>query len=271
MTILPEPNDAGAPNLITLTTDFGTRDAYVGTMKGVIYRIAPSAVVIDITHEVEKQDVTEAALVLSTSHGFFPKGTIHLAVVDPGVGGPRRPVVVCAHGQLFVGPDNGIFSFVLGETYEAWLLDDEAYRLPVVSDTFHGRDIFAPAAAHLARGVAPGAFGPPVRDLVHTAARRPVVYLDAIRGEVVHVDSFGNLITNITRNDLATISTGAPRIEVSGRVVAGLERTYSDVPRGHLLAIIGSTGLLEVAVRDGSAQRKLGVGRGDPVVVSRGS
>jgi S-adenosylmethionine hydrolase len=254
--------------VITLTTDFGTRDAYVGTMKGVILRIAPEAAIVDLTHEVEKQDITEAALVLKTSHAFFPDGAIHLAVVDPGVGGTRRPIVLRAHRQLFVGPDNGIFSFLVGKGYEAWLLEAKAFRLDIVSDTFHGRDIFAPAAAHLARGTDPSAFGPAVRDLVEVTARQSVELAGAIRGEVVHVDSFGNLITNISREQLATLcGERLPRIEVSGRVLAGLERSYSDVPRGHLVAVIGSIGFLEVAVRDGSAQRKLGVGRGDPIVV----
>ncbi len=257
--------------VITLTTDFGTRDYYVGTMKGVIYSITSEARVVDLTHEVDKHDIAEAAIVVKSSHKFFPDGTVHVAVVDPGVGGQRRPILARARGQYFIGPDNGIFSYVLGSDYEAWLLENPAYRLEVVSDTFHGRDIFAPAAAHLSLGVSPDAFGPRIDTLIAHTTRPPSVFTDHIHGEVIHVDSFGNLITNVPREIVSSTAGDYPcEVHLSGRVIRGVSRSYSSVDRGTLLALIGSTGLLEIALRDGSAQRKLGVGRGDPVLVRFG-
>lgn len=252
--------------VITLTTDFGTRDYYVGTMKGVIYRIAPEVQVVDLTHEIEKHDIAEAAIVVRSSRSFFPPDTVHVAVVDPGVGSVRRPVLVRAADQYYVGPDNGIFSFVLGDGVEAWEITNPEFRLDVVSDTFHGRDIFAPAAAHLVAGVEPDAFGPRIDDLTRITTRPPAVFSDRIQGEVIHVDSFGNLITNVSRDLLDdTVGERPVTIEVSGRTIDGVSRTYSEEPRATLMAVFGSTDLLELAVRDGSAHRKLGVGRGDPV------
>jgi len=258
--------------VITLTTDFGTRDYYVGTMKGVIYRIAPDVHVVDLTHEIEKHDIAEAAIVVRSSRSFFPPGTVHVAVVDPGVGSVRRPVLVKAGDQYYVGPDNGIFSFVLGDETEAWEISNPEYRLDVVSDTFHGRDIFAPAAAHLVAGVDPDAFGPRIDDLSRITTRPPAVLADRIQGEVIHVDSFGNLITNVSRDLLQGVVGDRPvTIEISGRTIEGVSRTYSEAPRASLMAVFGSTDLLELAVRDGSAHRKLGVGRGDPVRLTIGS
>jgi hypothetical protein len=257
--------------VITLTTDFGTRDYYVGTMKGVIFRIAPLVHVVDLTHEIEKHDIAEAAIVVRSSRSFFPPGTVHVAVVDPGVGGSRRPVLVRSADQFYVGPDNGIFSFVLDANSEAWEIASPEYRLDVVSDTFHGRDIFAPAAAHLVAGVSPDDFGPRVDDLARITTRPPSVFPDRIQGEVIHVDSFGNLITNVSRDLLdGVVGEGTVTIEVSGRIIDGVSRTYSEAPRASLMAVFGSTDLLELAVRDGSAHRKLGVGRGDPVRLTIG-
>lgn len=257
--------------VVTMTTDFGTRDYYVGTMKGVLLRLNPDLRIVDLTHDIEKQDIVEAAIVLRSSRRFFPDGTIHIAVVDPGVGGPQRPLLIESAGQFFIGPDNGIFSHVLEAGYRAWELVDEAYRLALVSDTFHGRDVFAPAAAHLSLGVSPDAFGPSVSDLARIQARQPMQFTDRIVGEVIHVDSFGNLITNVPKSLVATFGPGEEvRIKLSGRTIETTSRTYSSVKSGHLVALFGSTDLLEIAVRDGNAHRKLGVGRGDPVVVTRG-
>ena len=257
--------------VITLTTDFGTRDYYVGTMKGVILRIDPDAQIVDVTHEIEKQDITEAAIILRSARGYFPDGTVHVAVVDPGVGGSRRPVVVESAGQFFVGPDNGIFSVVLEPDHRAWELTETRYRLDLVSDTFHGRDIFAPAAAHLGLGLSPRSLGPPVEQLVRLTPRQPISFSNRILGEVVHVDSFGNLITNVSMARLEeTVGSQSVMIRISGRTVRGISRTYTDVDPGELVAVIGSTDLLEIAVRDGNAHRKLGVGRGDPLELEIG-
>lgn len=255
--------------VITLTTDFGTRDSYVGTMKGVIFGIAPDVHIVDLTHEIETQDITEASIVLKSTRGFFPAGTIHVCVVDPEVGGERRPIVAVSGNHYFVGPDNGVFSFVLGDDYEVWELRDPRYRLSSVSDTFHGRDIFAPAAAHLSLGVEPALFGPRVDTIEQTQARRPMIFQNRIQAEVIHVDSFGNLITNVPRSIVEGASEGRKlRIEVSGRVIEEVSRTYARGGKGELIALIGSTDLLELAVRDGNASRRLGVGRGDPVLLT---
>jgi S-adenosylmethionine hydrolase len=252
--------------VITLTTDFGTRDSYVGTMKGVIYGIAPDVHVVDITHDIEKQDIVEASIVLKSTRSFFPDGTIHVCVVDPEVGGERRPILAESGGYYFIGPDNGVFSFALDRDFRAWELSNPDYHLPLVSDTFHGRDVFSPVAAHLALGVDPEELGSRVETITRSELRRPLIFQDRIQAEVIHVDSFGNLITNVTREVAEGVSEGRRlRIEVSGRIVEGIHRTYAEGATGQLIAVLGSTDLLEIAVRDGSASRRLGVGRGDPV------
>jgi S-adenosylmethionine hydrolase len=257
-------------SVITLTTDFGTRDYYVATMKGVIYSINPAARIVDITHEIEKQAVTEAGIVLKSTIRYFPTRSIHVAVVDPGVGGARRPILVESGGHWFIGPDNGIFTFACGPDARAWELTDPSVRLQSVSDTFHGRDVFSPAAAHLSLGRAADRFGPPVQELTKVPTRAPLTFHDRVLGEVIHVDSFGNLITNISREIIEELVTaGDITVELSGRLVTGLARTYTDADPGSLIALIGSTNLLEIAVRDGNAHRKLGMGRGDPVVMVR--
>ena len=255
--------------VVTLTTDFGTRDYYVGTMKGVLLRINTDIRIVDLTHEIEKQEIVEAAIVLRSSRGFFPEGSIHIAVVDPGVGGPQRPIMVESSGQFYIGPDNGIFSYVIEDDYRAWEIENADYRLKSVSDTFHGRDIFAPAAGHLSLGVSPESFGSRIDNLTRIQARRPMHFTDRVVGEVIHVDSFGNLITNVSKALLHEISDGrAVRLRISGRTVEGVSKTYSAVEVGQLVALFGSTDLVEIAVRDGNAHRKLGVGRGDPVVLT---
>jgi len=255
-------------SVITLTTDFGTRDYYVGTMKGVILGITPEVSIIDLTHEIAKQEIAEAAIVLRSSRPYFPEGTIHVAVVDPGVGGHRRPILLESGGQRFVGPDNGIFSYVIAPGWRAFELTSESLRREAISDTFHGRDVFAPAAAHLARGVDAAEFGPEITDLRRLQTRTASVYPGEVQGEVMHVDSFGNLITNVPAALFEDAVGDSPvTIEISGRRIEGVSRTYSDAARGALVAVFGSTDLLEIAVRDGSAHRRLGVGRGDPVTL----
>ena len=272
--------------VITLTTDFGTADGYVGVMKGVMLSIAPGVRLVDLSHEVPPQDVRRAAFVLYTAVPFFPPDTVHLAVVDPGVGTDRRAIAVQVPQGFLVGPDNGLFTYVLAEAEEwrAVELRDPAYRLPQVSGTFHGRDIFAPAAAHLARGVPMERLGPPVPDPVLLPLPRLEVREDRLEGEVLHIDRFGNVVTSIgwlrwAGNGLvldAAFRRAAPPlrlaaagavVKVGGRTIHGVRRTYGEVAVGESLALVGSTGFLEIAVRQGDAARTLGVRPGDPITL----
>jgi len=240
-------------SIVTLTTDFGVEDGYVGAMKGVILSRAPTVTLVDITHAVPRHDIAAAANALADAAPCFPPGTIHLAVVDPGVGGARTPVVVVAAGQLFVGPDNGLFELAAPQPEAAFAIAEPAFRREPVSTTFHGRDVFAPAAARLALGAAAETAGPPVA----LAGR-----LGLARGNrVVHVDRFGNLVT-----DIAGVPPGA-RVRIAGQVIAGVGETYESVATGALCAYVGSRGTLEIAVREGSAAEMLGAGRGTAVEV----
>ena len=259
--------------IITLTTDFGTRDAYVAEMKGVMLEVAASAGhtvhLIDVTHEVAAHDVTEGALALDGAVPYFPRGSVHLAVVDPGVGTDRRGLVVRTDRALFVGPDNGLFTPFLEQStpWEAWELQAEEYRLRSVSRTFHGRDIFAPAAAHLAAGVAPERFGRAVRDPVRLPWPTVRAVAGAVAGAVLHVDRFGNLVTSIRREALDDVGQGA-RIRLAGRPLPFVS-TYGELEEGQAGALVGSSGRLEIAVREGSAAARFKARRGTPVVVSR--
>lgn len=262
--------------VITLTTDFGLADGYVGTMKGVILSICPEAVLVDISHDICPQAVREAAYVLHTAVPYFPPDTVHLVVVDPGVGSGRRPIVVQTARAAYVAPDNGVLSLALAHDPPclAIHLTERRYHRPRISATFHGRDIFAPAAAHLACGVDPRDLGEPlpVSDLVTLPFLHPEPQADGSwRGTILHVDRFGNLITNIQypiSNDQVTDDQMAQdriAVLVGGEKVVGLRRTFSDVGPGELLAYVGSSGYLEIAVREGNAAARLGVTTGDPV------
>jgi S-adenosylmethionine hydrolase len=237
--------------IVTLTTDFGDVDGYAGAMKGVILSGAPSAVVVDISHAIRRHDVVAAAHVLASAAPYFPPGSIHVAVVDPGVGGARKGVVVAAGEQLFVGPDNGIFSLVAPRPQAVHEIT--AFRHPQVSSTFHGRDVFAVAAAHLAAGAALDQAGPPV-------VLRGALPRLADGHHVVHVDVYGNLITDIPGH-------AARGVRVAGRAIDRLSQTYESVAAGELLAYVGSRGTIEIAVREGSAAELLQAARGTPVEV----
>jgi hypothetical protein len=235
--------------LVTLLTDFGGADGYVGAMKGVIHRIAPGATIVDLAHDVPRHDVAHAAWVLTTSAWEFPEGTIHVAVVDPGVGGARNDVIVAAGGHLFVGPDNGVFGHVAGA-------DDPAWAIPVPSDaspTFHGRDVFAKAAAGLVGGLDPASLGAPTLLTGRLPWPEPNV--------IVHIDVFGNLIS-----DVRCAPGARGTVRVAGLTLP-LVRTYEDVPPGEPLAYVGSAGTIEIAVRERDAARVLGVARGESVEV----
>jgi S-adenosylmethionine hydrolase len=258
--------------IVTLTTDFGLRDAYVAEMKGVMLGVARAArqslQLIDVTHDVERHDITEGALALEAAVPFFPAGTVHLAVVDPGVGTARRGLVVVAEGHLLVGPDNGLFTpFLAGDGWRAFEVAEPDFRLPIVSRTFHGRDLFAPAAAHLALGVEPSRLGPSVLDPVRLAWPEVRAVAGAVAGAVVHADRFGNLITSIHARSIEPLAAGVV-IRIGGRDVP-LVGTYADLPAGRPGALVGSGGRLEIAVREGSAAAVLRARRGTPVVVSR--
>ena len=260
---------------IAILTDFGYRDHYVGAMKGVIASIAPGARIIDITHGVPAQSIAAGALALAQSWRFFPPRTVFLVVVDPGVGTARLPVAVQTRaGARFVGPDNGVLSLALEEAGPARAVELRAprYRRAPVSATFHGRDIFAPAAAHLWRGVKLDALGPPVRGgLTHLELAEPREGLEELRGEVLYVDGFGNLVSNIERDALARFEARFPGMRLSVRIAKSapmrILEAYGDAHEGVPLATFGSFELLEIAVRDGSAARHFGARAGAIVTV----
>ena len=254
--------------IITLTTDFG-EGRYVAQLKGVLLGLCPEATIVDISHHIPPQDMTAAAYLLCDVIPSFPAKTIHVAVVDPGVGSDRRGLAIQTRGgQFLVGPDNGIFSCFL-ESSSVHELVEAKYRRAVVSSVFHGRDVFAPAAAHLANGVSFEAFGPRVRDPVRLSL--PVVKKSATEavGEIVYADHFGNVVTNIEAADLPKSGEEGLRIEIGWAKIDMLSPTYSAVKPGEMLALIGSSGRLEIAVREGNASERLGLKqtRGTPVKI----
>lgn len=262
--------------IITLTTDFGLKDGNVGVMKGVILGIAPCTHMVDISHLISPQDVREAALIVFRSAPYFPPKTIHVVVVDPGVGTARRPIAAQLDDQLFVGPDNGFLTMLWeqaearGRCIQFVHLDQPVFWLPEVSHVFHGRDIFAPVAAHLANGKSLLAVGSPISDAVRLPLPRPVRTSSGWRGEVIHVDHFGNVSSNIRIEQLSPFSTSEPRgiiVRVGGEEIHGLVTTFGDRPAGELIALFGSSGNLIVAVVNGRAAGRLGVKVGDPVEV----
>ncbi|MGC8779335.1 MAG: SAM hydrolase/SAM-dependent halogenase family protein, partial [Anaerolineae bacterium] len=232
--------------IITLTTDFGLRDGYVGAMKGVILSLAPHVRIVDLTHEIEPQNIRQATFVLAQAAPYFPAETIHVAVVDPGVGTARRPLLVTTPRARYVGPDNGIFTAALGEEgARAWVLDRPAYWLPRPSRTFHGRDLFAPIAAHLANGVPPEQLGRPIDDPVRLAWPQPARHADGhLSGAIIHVDRFGNLISNIPA---AWLEGRRWQCRIAGHM-APVVATYGEGAVGALIGLIGSSEMLEMAV-----------------------
>lgn len=260
--------------LISLLTDFGDRDTYVGTMKAVILDIAPEANLVDLCHHVPPQDIEEGAWLLGNSYAFFPKGTIHLAVVDPGVGTARRAIALKAGDHTFVGPDNGLFSLVLERetNYQAVQLTNTQYHRERLSRTFHGRDVFAPVAAHLASGVPLQALGTAISDLVRLPSTEPEELSDGLRVRILRVDSFGNLVTNLTEERFAEWIARHPGksvvVDIGRRQIEGVRNAYSEVPAGGLLSIFGSSGRLEIAVSGGSAKEELKIGKEAQVFVS---
>ncbi|NWF91321.1 MAG: SAM-dependent chlorinase/fluorinase [Syntrophaceae bacterium] len=258
-------------SIITLLSDFGTKDHYVASMKGTILRINPGCTLVDITHHVNAHDVEEGAFLLGNAYCSFPKGTVHLAVVDPGVGGPRRPLLLVTPDHFFVGPDNGLFTLVLmrEKLRMAVTPTDQKFFLPRVSHTFHGRDLFAPVAAHLSLGVKPEAFGPQIDSWFELDFPKPIIERGRLSGEVIHIDRFGNLITNVTEKELARFSKGRSlTVTIGRRKIQSLKKGYWEGKRNEAMALVGSGGFLEISVKEGSAQKLLKINRGDPVQVS---
>ncbi len=246
--------------LITLLTDFGTADYFVGAVKGAILSVNPEALIVDITHEIPPQDVETGAFTLMAAYRTFPAGTIHVAVVDPGVGSSRRPIIVSANDQLFVGPDNGLFTYIYERelSHQAFHVTAEKYFRPKVSTTFHGRDIFAPVAGALSNGVKPNKLGSVIDDAVRlNYSRQP---------QIIHIDHFGNCVTNISREDFeGTIAS----LKINGKTIRNFREFYGEDSSGGLFAIWGSAGFLEIAVNGGSAAKRLRAKRGDEVFLTQ--
>jgi S-adenosylmethionine hydrolase len=263
--------------VISLTTDFGFADPFIGLMKGVILATAPHARIVDLTHDLPPQAVVDAALVLESAVGYFPKGTIHVAVVDPGVGTDRRAIAIETARYRYVGPDNGIFTAALAlepPINAVELADDQFFHHPV-SDTFHGRDIFAPVAAHLANGVKLGDLGPPVTPLA-IQLPEPWQVDGNLELHVLRIDRFGNVITDLTEaryrewlNETDADDAGDVICQVGPVVLEGVRRTYGDVLKGRPLTYFGSTGRLEIAIREGHAAVQLGITRDTVIRLAR--
>ncbi|MFO0909891.1 MAG: SAM-dependent chlorinase/fluorinase [Isosphaeraceae bacterium] len=259
------------PGILTLTTDFGTEGPYVAAMKGVVLGLAPRATLVDISHAVAPQNILEGAFVLAEVIDAFPAGTVHLAVVDPGVGTRRRLVAVQVDAQWFVLPDNGLITGVLRrrQFQGVWEISNPAIRRAHVSDTFHGRDILAPAAAHLLNGGQPDDLGPRREKLVTLRNFVPSPDTNGYVGEIIFRDAFGNLISNISRELLAGHDASGWVVEVAGHRIEGLDRTYGDRAPGSIVALAGSSGWIEVAVVNGDAARQLSTGPGATIRVRR--
>jgi S-adenosyl-L-methionine hydrolase (adenosine-forming) len=246
--------------IITLTTDFGLSDPFVGIMKGVILGIAPNAQLVDITHDIPSYDIAEAAFLVETTYRYFPDGTVHIVVVDPGVGSVRRPIAVSSHSHRFVAPDNGVLSAVSGDVYH---ITNESLFVKPVSRTFHGRDIFAPVAGHLARGMPIDLVGPRIFDCLREGLPKPRSRGTKLVGTVLRIDKFGNVITNLRRADLGSDF----EILIEGRRVTRFCSNFSEAEPGEMFALEGSTGYIEIALNQGSASERLNVQRGAEIEV----
>jgi S-adenosyl-L-methionine hydrolase (adenosine-forming) len=259
--------------IITLTTDFGLNDHFVGTMKGVILDIAPNAEIVDICHSVQAFDILDGALALAQSYIYYPARTVHLVVVDPGVGSARRPILAVSERHCFVAPDNGVLSLMYAQEQRLSVrqITADHYFLQPLSNTFHGRDIFAPIAAYLAKGVDPAKFGDEITDYVRFNAPKPkAADAKTIRGVVLRVDRFGNLITNFTPQDVPALFSSQPpafKLAVGKREVTSMKSNYSEGTAGEVFGILGSMGYLEVAANRGSAAQLSAAGKGTEVVL----
>lgn len=266
------------PPIITLTTDFGLNDHFVGVMKGVLLETAPEAQLIDISHAVQPFDILDGALTISQAYSYFPSGTVHMVIVDPGVGTARRPIILSSERHFFVAPDNGVLSLVYAreERISVRHITAEHYFLQPPSNTFHGRDIFSPVAAYLAKGVDPERLGEEVTDYARFAVPRPKpVDERTLRGVVLKVDRFGNLITNITPSDIPKLfESGAKSFKIAVGAKGLITRvcsSYAEGSPGEAFGILGSMGFLEIATNRGSANQLLGAGKGAEVNIVMGT
>jgi len=264
-------NGVKMAGIITLLTDFGTEDSYVGAMKGIILSLHPGVTIVDISHNVPPQDVTSGSFVLSHAAPFFPKGTVHMAVVDPGVGGKRKPILIETEKYFFVGPDNGIFDMALQreKVKQIILLTNKKYFLGYVSPTFHGRDKFAPVSAYLSLGVDPSLFGKRTQSINKLEFKQPPIHNGKITGQIIHIDRFGNLITNIDEGLLRRVfKNKAFQTEVGHIIIKKLVPSYAYAKDGDVACLIGGCGLLEIAVKNKTASKALMITRGTRVEVS---
>ena len=262
------------PNaIITLTTDYGTNDHLVGTLKGVILKINPEATIVDITHNVAPFDLLDAALAIGSAYSYFPPRTIHVVVVDPGVGTERRPLLVTAENQYFVAPDNGVLSMIYEreENVVARNVTAAHYFLQPISKTFHGRDIFAPIAAWLSKGWQTASMGEEITDHKKFALPKPKATDGVVKGIVMRVDTFGNLITNFRVEDLpeSALTNGEVKFQVGTQAVSRMVPTFASGDAGEPVAYVGSAGYVEIAVNKGNASRTLSIGRGTAVVLTK--
>lgn len=257
--------------IVTLITDFGLLGEYVGAMKGAILKVNPRCQVVDVTHQIEPQDVLQASFILKNAYPYYPAGTVHVVVVDPGVGSSRRPIILEKEEHIFVGPDNGVFNFVLsgkGKT-KGYEITRREFFLAPLSDTFHGRDLFAPVAGYLSLGMKPDQFGPPAGDFLQAQWPKPRVRGKKLGGRILFSDSFGNLITNISRQEYGwLVEARSLQIKGKGWRIEGVHRTYSQGKPGQPMALFGSAGLLELSVNRGNAKRTLGLKPGDLLTVN---
>lgn len=258
--------------IVTLTSDFGSRDSFAASVKGVILKINPLAQIVDITHEIGPHDIWEAAFTLQSAYKYFPKGTVHLAVVDPGVGSGRRPIIVVTESYYFIGPDNGLFTLIYNEAERIRVhhITSSHYSLASQGATFHGRDIFAPATGWLTKGIPSGNFGDEITDFVKLNVPVPKVTAQGIDGHIVHIDRFGNVITNIIYQDIKALMPDGPDsgqigIQVAGKEIKGLKKFYAEAAPGEPGAIINSSGHLEIFLFKQNARAALGSKRGELV------
>jgi len=273
---LAKISEERALTVISLMTDYGIKDGTVGVVKGVIWGICPTAQISDLSHMVQAQNIREAAYIIARSVPYFPKGSIHMVVVDPGVGTKRRPMAARIGDWFYVGPDNGTISGLLDRAeFSGWKtqfveLNRIRYWLPVISFVFHGRDIFSPVAAHLANGVPIGDLGTPFNDPVRIDLPKPVRTENSWRGEIIYIDHFGNISTNIGAEHLDTAleRKESVTVKLSDTEITGMVNTFGERPAGEVVALMSSTGNLGVAVVNGSAERVLGVRMGDEILVT---
>lgn len=259
-------------SIITLTTDFGRRDHYVACMKGVIMQLAPQARIVDVTHEIDRHDILAGAFILRETIPWYPAGTVHVAIVDPGVGTPRRIIAARYAGHYVIAPDNGLISLVHQQLAieEVRVVEDRRFTLPTVSRTFHGRDVLAPTAARLATGANLREVGPPADHVEVLQLPKPRwLNARAVQGQVIHIDHFGNLITNIGGEDVSTVYRHHPgaTVVLGDHSIGSIRGAYADVPVGEAIALIGSSGLLEISVNAGSAAERFHPAPGEVVLI----